>query len=162
MARGGPQLEVLQLLLHQGGEHDDAAKQRLEQLWQEVAPQVRRDARVAIEDTRCSNTRGASRRGAWARPTRAIPLTIPTSRPPPSPRKILDGPAIENQLSMLNFLPTGALRRPRPPIPSPSLPAFSPDLTDPARLFLLTPPSARSQAATASTTSSAGVCARAR
>ena len=57
MARGGPQLEVLQLLLHQGGEHDDAAKQRLEQLWQEVAPQVRRDARVAIEDTRCSNTR---------------------------------------------------------------------------------------------------------
>ena len=48
---------MLQLLLHQGGEHDDAAKQRLEQLWQEVAPQVRRDVRVAIEDTRCSNTR---------------------------------------------------------------------------------------------------------
>ena len=40
MARRGPQYELLHLLL-QAGEHGDVPEERLEQLYQEVAPQVR-------------------------------------------------------------------------------------------------------------------------
>ena len=91
MARRGPQYELLHLLL-QAGEHGDVPEERLEQLYQEVAPQVRPPT-----------TR--------ARALRASPhLKASDATRLPSTAQILDGPAIENQLSLLNFLPTGTRR----------------------------------------------------
>lgn len=116
MARRGPQYELLQLLL-QAGEHGDVPEERLEQLYQEVAPQVRPPT-----------TR--------ARALRASPhLKASDATRLPSTAQILDGPAIENQLSLLNFLPTGtrrasseisASRRSRRRAPRPDAPATSP------------------------------------
>ena len=88
MARRGPQYELLHLLL-QAGEHGDVPEERLEQLYQEVAPQVRPPT-----------TR--------ARALRASPRLKPSDAS--FHAQILDGPAIENQLSLLNFLPTGTRR----------------------------------------------------
>ena len=94
MARRGPQYDLLQLLLRSGDQRlDEASKERLEQLYQEVAPQVRHRPRASCQIPRFALPRRFKRDVAR--------LTLP---PPP---KILDGPAIENQLSLLNFLPTG-------------------------------------------------------
>jgi len=51
MARRGPQYDLLQLLLRGGDQRlDEASEERLEQLYQEVAPQVRHRPRVCCPD----------------------------------------------------------------------------------------------------------------
>ena len=51
MARRGPQYDLLQLLLRGGDQRlDEASEERLEQLYQEVAPQVRHRPRAFRPD----------------------------------------------------------------------------------------------------------------
>jgi hypothetical protein len=51
MARRGPQYDLLQLLLRGVDQRlDEASEERLEQLYQEVAPQVRHRPRASCPD----------------------------------------------------------------------------------------------------------------
>ena len=82
--------EIRELLAPEDGGAMELSAERLEQLYLEVAPQVRRISSISSHNHFSDD--------AKLKPTSSLSL---------SHSQILDGPAIEQQLSKLNFLPTG-------------------------------------------------------